>query len=184
MGKCKQINNCNLLYVTSSHWLFMKEIMRFRRRHVSYLKVTQQWTWPKYTCLFSHCHLLPYYSLQYKLCTPAHAPSLLSLSSSRPTSTSHTLHLLHLHLLTSTSHTPKSNIVMTVFQAAHLILVFFVTCESHQQFPLLAVLEKKSVGLANLERCIYSYIYISIGVFTVTVLSWEYPHGWKAKWLF
>jgi len=32
---------------------------------------------------------------------------------------------------------------MTVFQAAHLILVFFVTCESHQQIPLLAVLEKK-----------------------------------------
>ena len=34
-----------------------------------------------------------------------------------------------------TSHTPKSNIMMTVFQAAHIILVFFVTCESHQQFP-------------------------------------------------
>jgi len=32
---------------------------------------------------------------------------------------------------TSTSHTPKSNIVVTVFQVAHIILVFFVTCELH-----------------------------------------------------
>jgi len=40
MGKCKQINNSNLRYVSDVISLFMRKITQFRQCHASYLNVT------------------------------------------------------------------------------------------------------------------------------------------------